>query len=133
MKNTQPIQLSATIVNVCDQFYEILGTISHIGTAEAGHNRAYLKCGSRWYCHEDSRMPFFKDPKDSECEQNYCILLKKVPSNDGTSHPLQGHSTDSAHKLASQRSKEEDNERSNTMKRALSEESVAVEKIFHDF
>ena len=68
-------------IQVNEQFYNVIGTISHIGTADAGHNRAYLKTGPTWYCCEDYRLPFPKEPIDTEYEQNYCIILKKVISN----------------------------------------------------
>ena len=52
-----------------------------MGTADAGHNRAYLKHGNKWYCCEDSKLPEEKMPTDSPTEQNYCILLKKCPAS----------------------------------------------------
>ena len=63
------------------QKYEIIGTISHMGTADAGHNRAYLRHGSNWYLCEDDKPSFMKLPIDDEFEQNYCLLLKKNSDN----------------------------------------------------
>ena len=60
-----------------DCYYKLIGTISHMGTAEAGHNRAYIKKKQVWYCCEDNHYPFEKLPIDCEKEQNYCLLLKK--------------------------------------------------------
>ena len=57
--------------------YEVIGTISHMGSAIAGHNRAYLKHHSKWYLCEDARLPVEQAPIDTQYEQNYCILLKK--------------------------------------------------------
>ena len=37
------------------QKYELIGTISHMGTADAGHNRAYLRHGTNWYLCEDEQ------------------------------------------------------------------------------
>ena len=78
IKNSSPVLFPRTehiLVDNCP--YEIIGTISHIGTAEAGHNRAYIWKNQRWFCCRDARQPFLKQPLDCESEQNYCILLKK--------------------------------------------------------
>ena len=78
VKNSSPVHFPGTeqvLVDNCP--YQIIGTISHIGTAEAGHNRAYIRRKKTWFCCEDARHPFQKQPLDSEFEQNYCILLKK--------------------------------------------------------
>ena len=61
--------------------YNVIGTISHMGTAEAGHNRAYLKEGPNWYLCEDSCMPEKKEPVDDDLEQTYCVLLQKCESS----------------------------------------------------
>ena len=57
---------------------QVIGAISHIGTAFAGHNRAFLKQTEKWFMCKDSRYPFEKNPVDSVTEQNYCLLLKKL-------------------------------------------------------
>ena len=44
VKNSSPVHFPGTehvLVDNCP--YQIIGTISHIGTAEAGHNRAYIR------------------------------------------------------------------------------------------
>ena len=57
--------------------YSIIGTISHMGTPDAGHNRAYLRKGSYWFLCEDSKLPACQIPSDTPFEQSYCILLKR--------------------------------------------------------
>ena len=76
-KNSSPITLPKEVM-VDKVSYQVIGTITHIGTASAGHNRAFLKQGEKWFMCEDSRYPFEKNPVDSVAEQNYCLLLKKV-------------------------------------------------------
>ena len=95
IKNLIPIDVvKAGNIQIDGQSYSILGTISHIGTAEAGHNRAYVKTGSMWYCCEDYRLPFPKDPIDTEVEQNYCLILKKSTlDNEEQQISLLQHST----------------------------------------
>ena len=48
------------------------------GTADAGHNRAYLKHQGKWFLCEDDRFPVERVPKDTDFEQTYSILLKRV-------------------------------------------------------
>ena len=79
VKNTSPVEIPEK-VTVDKTVYEIIGTITHMGTADAGHNRAYLKKGSKWYLCEDFKNPIERVPKDSAFEQNYCLLLKKQSS-----------------------------------------------------
>ena len=80
IKNSTPVLLPDTVcIDKCN--YSVIGTITHMGTADAGHNRAYLKHGNKWYCCEDSKLPEEKMPTDSPTEQNYCILLKKCPAS----------------------------------------------------
>lgn len=76
MKNSSAVHLPNTI-NVDKYHYSVIGTISHMGSAQVGHNRAYLKHGSKWYLCEDSKFPIERKPIDSLSEQNYCILLKR--------------------------------------------------------
>ena len=76
IKNPIPVHIPNTVV-VDKTQYEVIGSITHQGTAEAGHNRAYLKEGSAWYICEDARHSSQRRPIDSEGEQNYCLLLKK--------------------------------------------------------
>ena len=64
-----PITVHIPNVVVVDKTqYEVIGTITHQGTAEAGHNRAYLKEGSAWYICEDARHSSQRRPIDSEGE-----------------------------------------------------------------
>ena len=70
------------IVNIDKFQYSVIGTISHMGTADAGHNRAYLRQGSRWFLCEDYKLPTEKQPIDSTVEQNYCLLLKRCAIKD---------------------------------------------------
>ena len=66
--------------------YEVIGSITHQGTAYAGHNRAYQKEDMQWYVFEDHFPSRPRKPVDNEGEQNYCLLLRKVdtaaPEND---------------------------------------------------
>ena len=75
VKNCSPILSKSENILVDDCFYNLIGTISHLGTAEAGHNRAYVKKEQIWYCCENSYYPFEELPIDCEQEQNYCLLL----------------------------------------------------------
>ena len=76
VKNSIPVYIPDMVV-VDKREYEVIGTITHQGTAEAGHNRAYLKQGSTWYLCEDAKQSSKRKPKDNKSEQNYCLLLKK--------------------------------------------------------
>ena len=76
-KNSTTVTLPKEVI-VDEISYQVIGTISHIGTASAGHNRAFLKQGEKWFMCEDSRHPYEKNPVDSVTEQNYCLLLKKM-------------------------------------------------------
>ena len=87
IKNSVPIILSkAENIQVDAQSYDIIGAISHIGTANAGHNRAYVYSAPFWFCCEDARSPFQKVPSDDTVEQNYCIILKKSKSKNPLCH-----------------------------------------------
>ena len=67
VKNSTPIDLPEVVkVDKCN--YLVIGTITHMGTANAGHNRAYLKSGSKWFLCEDPRLPIEKQPIDSSAE-----------------------------------------------------------------
>ena len=59
--------------------YRPIGIITHMGTADAGHNRTYLKHEMKWYLCEDDKYPIEKRPFDKPAEQSYCVLLKKCP------------------------------------------------------
>merc|ERR1712212_336206 len=50
---------------------------THMGEDNQGHNRAYLKQGTKWFLCEDYNLPVEKSPVDNLDEQNYCLLLKK--------------------------------------------------------
>ena len=51
VKNSWPIIIAKTEnIQVDAQSYDIIGAISHIGTANAGHNRAYVYSSSFWFC-----------------------------------------------------------------------------------
>ena len=76
IKNPIAVHLP-TVVTLDRISYEIVGTITHLGSPDAGHNRAYQKKGSSWYVFEDAKRPTIKEPIDNEKEQNYCILLKR--------------------------------------------------------
>ena len=76
MKNPIAVHLPAT-VTIDKETYEIVGTITHLGSPEAGHNRAYQKLGSTWFVLEDAKPALQKQPIDNDKEQNYCILLKR--------------------------------------------------------
>ena len=77
IKNPAPVTLTKEVI-VDEISYQVIGTISHIGTAFAGHNRAFLKQAEKWFMRKDSRYPFKKNPVDPVTEQNYCLLLKKL-------------------------------------------------------
>ena len=81
VKNAYPVEIPDE-VKVDEAMFKVIGTITHMGTAQQGHNRAYLKEGSRWFLCEDSKVCVIKTPIDSASEQNYCILLKKC-GNEG--------------------------------------------------
>ena len=50
VKNSSPILISrAENISIDNCYYDLIGTISHLGTAEAGHNRAYIKKKHVWY------------------------------------------------------------------------------------
>ena len=76
VKNCTPISLEAEIL-VDQQKYELIGLVTHMGTANAGHNRAYLQKESHWYLCEDDKQPRAKIPNDNPSEQSYCLLLKR--------------------------------------------------------
>ena len=82
VKNISPVEI-AGLITVDKQPYEILGTVSHMGTAEAGHNRAYLRNHTGWFLCDDEKSPQRKIPVDNQFEQNYCILLKKKCTENG--------------------------------------------------
>ena len=81
IKCSNPVNISSEIT-VDKQKYEVVGSVSHMGTADAGHNRAYLRHGMSWYLCEDDKPPRTKLPIDDEYEQNYFLLLRKKASND---------------------------------------------------
>ena len=56
VKDDRPIQIDTGIV-IENQRYELRGLVTHMGTAEAGHNRAYLHNGHSWYLCEDDKYP----------------------------------------------------------------------------
>ena len=86
VKNTTPVEIS-DMVSIGIVKYRAVGITTHIGTAEAGHNRAFLKKGSNWFLCEDEKMPYPKEPADSIHEQSYCILLEKIPSTEILAQP----------------------------------------------
>ena len=112
VKNSSPILISNAVnilVDTC--YYDLIGTISHMGTAEAGHNRAYFKRNNVWYCCEDNHYPFEKQPIDSEQEQNYCLLLKK-----------------SAMQIQGSKKCHDVSEQDSNLKRPLSNESISSQE-----
>ena len=54
IKNPIAVHLP-TVVTLDRISYEIVGTITHLGSPDAGHNRAYQKKGSSWYVFEDAK------------------------------------------------------------------------------
>merc|ERR1712203_1213363 len=93
VKNTSPVEIPEK-VTVDKTEYEVIGTITHMGTADAGHNRAYLKKGSRWYLCEDFKNPVERVPKDSAFEQNYCLLLKQFATKTSEEGTAKGTTTE---------------------------------------
>ena len=75
-KNCIPIEVQTEII-VDQQCYQIIGIVTHMGTADAGHNRAYLRVQSEWYICEDDKPVNVKIPVDTPFEQCYCLLWKK--------------------------------------------------------
>merc|ERR1739838_89768 len=79
IKNPLRVDLMGTVD--VDKFqYSVIGTITHMGEDNAGHNRAYLRQGSKWFLCDDYNLPVEKTPVDNYAEQNYCLLLKKCDS-----------------------------------------------------
>ena len=76
VKNSIQVHIPDSVV-VDKMKYEIIGSVTHQGTANAGHNRAFLKQGPTWFLFEDSFPSVPKKPVESEREQNYCLLLRK--------------------------------------------------------
>ena len=59
------IQVHVPDIVVVDRIkYEVIGSITHQGTAYAGHNRAFLKQNSTWFRFEDSRPSVQRKPID---------------------------------------------------------------------
>ena len=78
LKNPTAVDFSRPdniLIDKCN--YSIVGLISHMGTPDAGHNRAYLRQGSNWFLCEDSKLPVCQMPSDTPSEQSYCILLRR--------------------------------------------------------
>ena len=77
-KNSTSVDLfKSEILDIDKSKYKIIGIISHMGTAENGHNRAYIKKDSEWFLCEDSKPPVNQVPMDTPYEQTYCLLLRK--------------------------------------------------------
>ena len=89
VKNPTAIDISRPDNFLIDKHqYSIIGTISHMGTPDAGHNRAYLRKGSQWFLCEDSKLPVCQIPSDTPFEQSYCILLKRSNSSKQVELPM---------------------------------------------
>ena len=89
LKNPTAVDFSRPdniLIDKCN--YSIVGTISHMGTPDAGHNQAYLRKGSYWFRCEDSKLPVCQMPSDTPSEQSYCILLKRCNQVKQEEHPL---------------------------------------------
>ena len=85
VKNMTPVYLPNEVL-VNNIKYSVIGTISHMGTAEAGHNRAYLRHGSSWFLCEDACMPEKTAPVDDNFEQTYCVLLRRCDNDSVQPH-----------------------------------------------
>ena len=65
VKNIKPITICEE-VPVGNARYRAIGITTHIGSADSGHNRAYIKKGSSWFLCEDDKIPYvFLSPSNT--------------------------------------------------------------------